>query len=118
MSVSLSGWGAVVMVGSGPWQVGREEARLDGRIQACAGDSVCLSWRCRVPGCQPREEAWGGPMVASLCWGSGQEEEDSLPSTPRKLQEAISAPRQGRLTEQLCWTVEAEGQELKDQFRS
>lgn len=57
-------------------------------------------------------------MVASLCWGSGQEEEDSLPSTPRKLQGAISAPRQGRLTEQLCWTVEAEGQELKDQFRS
>lgn len=41
----------------------------------------CLSWRCRVPGVSPGERhgVVGGPMVASLSEGSGQEEEDSLP---------------------------------------
>ena len=72
-----------MVVGSGPGQVGREEARLAGRIQACAGDSVCL--RCRVPGVSPGERhgVVGGPMVASLCRGSGKEE-DSLPAHPTK----------------------------------
>lgn len=59
-------------IGLGPWQVGREEAVI-GRENpgACAGDSVCPGAGGRVPG-QPREEAWGGPMVASLCWGVGK----------------------------------------------
>ena len=75
-----------MVVGSGPGQVGREEARLARRIQACAGDSVCLSWRCRVPGVSPGERhgVVGGPMVASLCRGSGKEEEDSFPPNPTK----------------------------------
>lgn len=68
------------MVGSGPWQVGREEARLDGRIQACAGDSVCLSWRCRVPGVSPGKRHGEAPWWPASVEGVGKRRR--IPSPP------------------------------------
>lgn len=65
---AMAGW-------EGRGQIGRENPGMRWRFSVS-------ELEVQGPWCQPREEAWGGPMVASLCWGSGQAEEDSLPSTP------------------------------------
>ena len=108
--VSLSGERRAPAGWEGRGWIGQEMSRCP--WEACTGDSLCLS---ACPWCQPRVEVWGGrrprgclPLCARAR-GGGMGPQTAGTTLSTQAREAA---------EQLCWTDGAEGQQVKDQFRS